>query len=98
MPEGLTMKGKGDVTFACKGSLSPPDDKPLLSSLNGEGAVQVESVDYKGIGSIQNLRSKGLSLGKGVLDTTLECLLNGGSAQIGGTVILTKETGCTGDH
>ena len=91
LPEGLTMKGKGDITFACKGSLSPPDDKPLLSSLNGEGAVQVESVDYEGIGSIQNLRSKKLSLGKGVLDTTLECLLNGGSAQIGGTCDFNKK-------
>jgi hypothetical protein len=91
LPEGLTMRGKGDITFACKGSLSPPDDKPLLSSLNGEGAVQVESLDYTGIGSIQNLRSKKLSLGKGVLDTTLECLLNGGSAQIAGTCDFNKK-------
>ena len=85
LPEGLTMKGKGDITFACKGSLSPPDDKPLLSSLNGEGSVRVELVDYAGVGSIQNLRSKDLSLVKGVLETTLECLLNGGPAQIAGT-------------
>ena len=84
LPEGLTMKGKGDITFACEGSLSPPDDKPLLSSLNGEGSVQVESVDYEGVGSIKNLRSKNLSLVKGVLDTTLEGLLNGGPAQIAG--------------
>ena len=84
LPEGLTMKGKGDITFACEGSLSPPDDKPLLSSLNGEGSVQVESVDYEGVGSIKNLRSKNLSLVKGILDTTLEGLLNGGPAQIAG--------------
>ena len=84
LPEGLTMKGKGDITFACEGSLSPPDDKPLLSSLSGEGSVQVESVDYEGVGSIKNLRSKNLSLVKGILDTTLEGLLNGGPAQIAG--------------
>ena len=91
LPEGLTMKGKGDITFACKGSLSPPDDKPLLSSLSGEGSVQVELVDYEGVGSIKNLRSKDLSLAKGVLDTTLECLLNGGPAQIAGTCDFNKE-------
>ena len=91
LPEGLTMKGKGDITFACKGSLSPPDDKPLLSSLSGEGSVQVELVDYEGVGSIKNFRSKDLSLAKGVLDTTLECLLNGGPAQIAGTCDFNKE-------
>jgi hypothetical protein len=84
------MKGKGDITFACKGSLSPPGDTSLLSSLNGKGSVQVESVDYEGIGTIQNLRSKKLSLTKGVLDTTVECLLNGGPSQIDGTCDFNK--------
>ncbi|MDX1779433.1 MAG: hypothetical protein R3339_11185, partial [Thermodesulfobacteriota bacterium] len=39
VPEGLTMKGKGDITFGCKGTLSPLDDKPLLSSWNGDGSL-----------------------------------------------------------
>jgi hypothetical protein len=91
LPEGLTMKGKGDITFAGEGSLSPPDDKPLLSSWNGEGSMKVESVDYEGIGSIQNLHSKNLSLVKGVLDTTLEYLINGGTAQIAGTCDFNKK-------
>jgi hypothetical protein len=82
LPEGLTMKGKGDITFAGEGSLSPPDGQPLLSSWNGNGSLLVEGVDYAGLGSIQTLESKNLSLVKGVLDTTLECLLNGGPTSI----------------
>jgi hypothetical protein len=91
LPEGLTMKGKGDITFAGEGSLSPPDDKPLLSSWNGEGSMKVETVDYEGIGSIQNLNSKKLVLKQGVLDTTLECLINGGTSQIAGTCDFNKK-------
>lgn len=82
LPEGLTMKGKGDITFSCKGNLSSPDDKPLLSSWNGDGSFKIASMDYTGIGSLKNLHSKNLSLAKGVLDTTLGCQFNGGPAQV----------------
>ena len=85
------MKGKGDITFAGEGSLSPPDDTPLLSSWNGEGSVKVDSVDYAGIGSLQNLHSKNLSLVKGVLDAALECLLNGGPTSIKASGDLSSE-------
>jgi hypothetical protein len=91
LPEGLTMKGKGNITFAGEGSLSPPDGQPLLASWNGNGSLLVEGVDYAGLGSIQNLQSKNLSLVKGVLDTTLECLLNNGPSRVEGTVDLSKE-------
>jgi hypothetical protein len=91
LPEGLTMKGKGDITFAGEGSLSPPDGKPLLPSWNGEGDLQVESVDYAGIGSLQNMRSTKLALKEGILDAVLECLLNNGPSRVEGTVDLNKE-------
>jgi hypothetical protein len=82
LPDGLTMKGNGDITFSCKGSLSPPDDKPLLSSWNGDGFLKIASLDYTGIGSLKNLQSKNLSLVKGVFDTTLDCQLNGGPSRV----------------
>ena len=91
LPEGLVMKGKGDITFAGEGSLSPPDNVPVLSTWNGSGSVLIETADYAGIGVIQNLRSRKLSLTQGVLDIALECLLNGGPTTIEGSGNLSSE-------
>jgi len=84
LPEGLTARGKGNITLSCGGSLSSPDDKPMLSTWDGNGSLSVDSIDYQTIGSIKNLHTKNLSLKKGVLDTRLMCQLNNGPTQAEG--------------
>jgi hypothetical protein len=91
LPEGFTMNGKGEITFTFNGSLSPPDDKPLLAEWNGDGSLKIASADYTGIGSLKNLHTKNLSLVKGVLDTTLDCQLNGGPSQVVAKCDFSKE-------
>jgi len=91
LPEGVTAKGEGTITFAGEGSLSPPDGQPLLSAWDGNGSLLVEMLDYAGIGALQDVRSTKLVLKKGVLDAVLECLLNNGPSQVKGTVDFTQE-------
>jgi len=91
IPEGFSSKGQGKLTFECKGSLSPPDEKPLLSSLSGNGSFLAESITYPGIGVIQNLHSTKLLLKKGILDSTLECQLNNGPCKLGGIFDFNKQ-------
>jgi hypothetical protein len=91
LPEGLTVQAKGTITFNCKGNLIPPDKTPLLSTWDGDGSLSLGPISYHTIGSIQNLRSTTLSLNKGILDTTLTCLLNNGPTTIEGKMNFRRE-------
>ncbi len=91
LPEKLTAKGKGDITFSCQGSLNPPEGEQILSSLNGNGTMSIEAIAYQGLGSIRNLKSIELSLDGGVLISTLQCLLNNGPSRIEGTLDFSKK-------
>ena len=92
LPEGLTARGKGNITFSCGGNLSSPDDKPMLSTWDGNGSLSVDSINYQTIGSIKDLQTKNLSLKKGVLDSTLMCLLNNGPTRAEGEFDFGKKT------
>ena len=92
LPEGLTARGKGNITFSCGGSLNSPDDKPMLSTWEGNGSLSVDSINYQTIGSIKNLHTKNLSLKKGVLDSTLMCQLNNGPIRAEGEFYFGKKT------
>jgi len=91
LPEGLTAQGKGTIMFNCKGNLIPPDKTPLLSTWDGDGSLLLGPIAYHTIGSAQNLRTTTLSLNKGILDTTLTCLLNGGPTTIEGKINFRRE-------
>jgi hypothetical protein len=92
LPEGLTARGKGNITFSCGGNLSSPDDKPMFSTWDGNGSLSVDSINYQTIGSIKDLQTKNLSLKKGVLDTRLMCQLNNGPTQAEGKFDFGKKT------
>ncbi len=92
LPEGLTARGKGNITFSFGGNLISPDDKPMLSTWDGNGSLSVDSIDYQTIGSIKNLHTKNLSLKKGVLDSTLICQLNNGPTRAEGKFDFGKKT------
>lgn len=91
LPEGLTAQGKGNITFNCKGNLIPPDKTPLLSTWDGDGSISLGPIAYHTIGLIQNIRTTTLSLNKGILDTNLTCLLNGGPTTIEGKMNFRRE-------
>jgi len=91
LPEGVSAKGKSDITVACKGSLKSPDETPLLATWDGKGSLSAGPIEYQGIGSIQNLRSTARSLKKGILDTTLTCLLNEGPTTMEGKLNFRRE-------
>ena len=84
LPEKLSFKGKGEIVFSGEGQLKPPKDASILSTWNGEGSLSLDSIEYSGFGSIQNLHTTKLSLNKGILQFILKYLLNNGPSQLEG--------------
>ena len=85
-PEKLGTKGKGILVFAGEGNLQSTENKPILSSWNGDGTALLDSISYQGLGTIQNLKSTELTLKNGILHLALGGLLNNGPSTVQGTV------------
>lgn len=90
LSDQLTAQGKGELIFNGKGNLTSSDEISILSSWNAKGALSIESVEYQGIGSIENLHSTQLSFIKGVVNTALEGLLNKGPSKLKGMIDFNK--------
>ena len=85
-PEKLVTKGKGRLVFSGEGNLKSTRNKPAFSSWSGNGTVFLDSIGYRGLGTIQHLKSTECTLDKGVLAVTLEGRLNNGPATVRGFV------------
>jgi hypothetical protein len=81
LPEDLAGGGKGTIVFSLEGDLNASDEKPFLSSWDGNGSLLVDGVTYQPLGSIKDLRTTDLSLKKGLLRTILEFSLNNGPSK-----------------
>ncbi|MBW1678589.1 MAG: hypothetical protein JRJ08_00345 [Deltaproteobacteria bacterium] len=91
LPEELTAKGEGKLSFTSKGYLKSPEETPLMSTWNGNGSFSLGLIEYPDLGSLRNLQSTQLSLSKGILRFTLECLLNNGPSRFQGTLDFSKK-------
>jgi hypothetical protein len=86
LPKKMILQGNGSLTFTAEGKLKPVENKPVLSSWIGSGTVFLDAMSYQGLGTIQNLKSTGCTLNKGVLTLALEGLLNNGSSTVQGAI------------
>jgi hypothetical protein len=86
LPKKMILQGNGSLTFTAEGKLKPVENKPVLSSWIGNGTVFLDAMSYQGLGTIQNLKSTGCTLDKGVLTLALEGLLNNGPSTVQGAI------------